>query len=119
MAGYRKRNGKWEVRIRRQNSKNLSKTFINRKRWRKSIVRKGRDLIQTLSRYEEWKKNNQGKSYDDFLKEMGLLRKKYNSGGDVEEYSDLIDAYEKGIDVMEDETLTQYIKRIKASEKQQ
>ena len=49
---------------------------------------------------------------------MGLLRKKYNSGGDVEEYSDLIDAYEKGIDVMEDETLTQYIKRIKASEKQ-
>jgi hypothetical protein len=31
------------------------------------------DLIQTLSRYEEWKKNNQGKSYDDFLKEMGLL----------------------------------------------
>jgi len=77
------------------------------------------DLIQTLSRYEEWKKNNQGKSYDDFLREMGLLRKKYNSGGDVEEYSDLIDAYEKGIDVMEGETLTQYIKRIKVSEKQQ
>jgi hypothetical protein len=77
------------------------------------------DLIQTLSRYEEWKKNNQGKSYDDFLREMGLLRKKYNSGGDVEEYSDLIDAYEKGIDVMENETLTQYIKRIKVSEKQQ
>jgi hypothetical protein len=36
MAGYRKRNGKWEVRIRRQNSKNLSKTFINKEdaqRW--------------------------------------------------------------------------------------
>jgi hypothetical protein len=30
MAGYRKRNSKWEVRIRRQNSKNLSKTFINK-----------------------------------------------------------------------------------------
>ena len=36
MAGYRKRNGKWEVRIRRNNSKNLSKTFINKEdaqRW--------------------------------------------------------------------------------------
>lgn len=75
------------------------------------------DLIQTLSRYEEWKKNNQGKTYDDFLREMGLIRKKYNSGGDVEDYSDLIDAYERGIDVMDGETLTQYIRRIKASEK--
>ena len=36
MAGYRKRNGKWEVRIRRNNSKNLSKTFTNKddaQRW--------------------------------------------------------------------------------------
>jgi hypothetical protein len=36
MAGYRKRNGKWEVRIRRNNSKNLSKTFVNKEdaqRW--------------------------------------------------------------------------------------
>ena len=50
---------------------------------------------------------------------MGLFRKKYNSGGEAEEYSDLIDAYEKGIDVMEGDTLTQYIKRIKASKSQQ
>jgi hypothetical protein len=42
-----------------------------------------------------------------------------NSGGRVEDYADLIDAYEKGIDVMKGESLTQYIKRIKASEKQQ
>jgi hypothetical protein len=49
---------------------------------------------------------------------MGLIRKKYNSGGEVEDYSDLIDAYEKGIDVMEGETLTQYIKRIRAAENQ-
>ena len=76
------------------------------------------DLIQTLSRYEEWKKNNQGKTYDDFLREMDLIRKKYNTGGDVEDYSDLIDAYEKGIDVIEGETLTQYIKRIRAAENQ-
>ena len=36
MAGYRKRNGKWEVRIRRNNSNNLSKTFTNKEdaqRW--------------------------------------------------------------------------------------
>jgi hypothetical protein len=42
MAGYRKRNGKWEVRIRRHNSKNLSKTFINKEdaqRWAREQVR--------------------------------------------------------------------------------
>ena len=41
----------------------------------------------------------------------------YSDGGSVEKYEDLIDAYEKGIDVMKNETLTEYIKRIKASEK--
>jgi len=53
MAGYRKRNGKWEVRIRRQNSKNLSKTFINKEdaqRWAretKTQIKKG--LYEDLS----------------------------------------------------------------------
>jgi len=28
MAGYRKRNGKWEVRVKRYNNKTISKTFI-------------------------------------------------------------------------------------------
>jgi hypothetical protein len=75
MAGYRKRNGKWEVRIRRNNSKNLSKTFINKEdalRWAREQESRGDlklkdeliklasetpdeefdlDLIQTLSRY--------------------------------------------------------------------
>jgi hypothetical protein len=32
MARNRKRNGKWQVRIRRNNSKNLSKTFINKEK---------------------------------------------------------------------------------------
>jgi len=40
-----------------------------------------------------------------------------SEGGSVEKYADLIDAYEKGIDVMPDETLTQYIRRIRLSEK--
>ena len=38
------------------------------------------------------------------------------TGGDVETYADLIDAYVKGIDVMADETLTEYIKRVRYSE---
>ena len=48
---------------------------------------------------------------------MGIGRKSLKGGGLTEDYGDLIDAYEKGIDVMKNETLTEYIKRIKASEK--
>jgi hypothetical protein len=48
---------------------------------------------------------------------MGLARKKLSGGGVVEDYADLIDAYEKGIDVIKGESLTSYIKRIKAAEK--
>ena len=75
------------------------------------------DIPSVLDTYPDWKKENPGKSYDDFLEENGLKRKKLNSGGVAEDYADLIDAYEKGIDVMEGESLTQYIKRIKAAEK--
>ena len=39
------------------------------------------DVLQQLSQFEQWKKDNPGKSYDDFLKEMGLNRKKFNLGG--------------------------------------
>ncbi len=74
------------------------------------------DLIQTLSKYERWKRDNPGKSYDDFLEEEGLLRSKLSNGGVVEDYKDLIDAYEKGIDVKKGESLTDYIQRIKAAE---
>ena len=38
------------------------------------------DVIQTLSQYDDWKRDNPGKSYDDFLKEMGLDRVKLNAG---------------------------------------
>ena len=75
------------------------------------------ELIQTLNRYQEWKKDNPGGSYDDFLNDMGIGRKSLKGGGLTEDYGDLIDAYEKGIDVMKNETLTEYIKRIKSAEK--
>ena len=35
MAGYRKREGKWEVRIRRHNQTNISKTFVDKEDARK------------------------------------------------------------------------------------
>jgi hypothetical protein len=39
------------------------------------------------------------------------------NGGIAEDYADLIDAYERGIDVMNGESLTQYINRIRKAEK--
>lgn len=67
--------------------------------------------------YRKWKKRNPNGSFKDYLDDFKPKRIKLSNGGAVEEYSDLIDAYEKGIDVMKNETLTEYIKRIKASEK--
>jgi len=81
--------------------------------------------------YRRWKKRNPGGTFRDYLddfkpkkiklKQGGMIRDPrfdyYAEGGSVEKYEDLIDAYEKGIDVMKNETLTEYIKRIKASEK--
>jgi len=67
--------------------------------------------------YRKWKRKNPGGSFKDYLEDFKPKRIKLSSGGSVEKYADLIDAYEKGIDVMKNETLTEYIKRIKASEK--
>jgi len=67
--------------------------------------------------YRKWKKKNPGESFKDYLEDFKPKRIKLSNGGSVEKYADLIDAYEKGIDVMKNETLTEYIKRIKASEK--
>ena len=42
---------------------------------------------------------------------------KLANGGSVEDYADLIDAYiKRGIDVLENETLTEYINRVRAAE---
>ena len=38
-------------------------------------------LLQDLSRFEKWKKDNPGKSFDDFLKELGLDRINLRGGG--------------------------------------
>ena len=44
------------------------------------------ELIQTLNRYQEWKKDNPGGSYDDFLNDMGIGRKSLKGGGLTEDY---------------------------------
>jgi hypothetical protein len=66
--------------------------------------------------YRNWKHKNPGGSFKDYIDQFKPKRIKL-ADGTSEEYSDLIDAYEKGIDVMVGESLTQYIKRIKAAEK--
>ena len=76
------------------------------------------ELQSLLEEFKEWKQNNKG-SFNDFLKDASDKVKviKLKNGGAVEDYGDLIDAYEKGIDVREGETLTEYINRIRAGEK--
>ena len=76
------------------------------------------ELQSLLEEYKEWKKNNKG-SFNDFMKDASAAVRiiKLKQGGAVEDYGDLIDAYEKGIDVREGETLTEYINRIRAGEK--
>ena len=77
------------------------------------------DLLQTLQdMYENEKKS--GQSFSDWLKSVPVSRLraiKLKNGGSVnEKYEDLIDAYEKGIDVMPGEDLTKYIERVKRTE---
>ena len=78
------------------------------------------DLMQTLKEVFE-KERKPGQSFSDWFKSKPIdeiKRLSLKNGGTVNEtYGDLIDAYEKGIDVMKGESLTQYIKRIKAAEK--
>ena len=74
------------------------------------------ELLQTLSLFKKWSEDNPGKSYDDFLYEFGLKKIELASGGVVESLEELYDAYEKGIDVMPGESVSDYIKRIRAAE---
>ena len=71
------------------------------------------EIIQLLNeKFEEQKKP--GESFSDWLKRTPreeLLRIELSNGGSVEDYGDLIDAYEKGIDVLRGESLTDYIRR--------
>jgi hypothetical protein len=57
------------------------------------------------------------KEYMEKTKKASGGRVPFISGGDAEDYGELIDAYEAGIDVMPGETLTDYINRIRKAEK--
>jgi len=81
------------------------------------------DVLEDLTRelqnmYEKEKKS--GQSFSDWLKSKPieeLKRIELSNGGSAEEkYGDLIDAYEKKIDVMPGESLTDYINRIRKME---
>ena len=84
------------------------------------------DVFEDLTRelqlmYEKEKKS--GQSFSDWLKSKPideLKRIELSNGGSVsEKYGDLIDAYEKKIDVMPGESLTDYINRIRKVELQE
>ena len=74
------------------------------------------ELPGLIKAWEEWQKDNPGGSFRDFLDSSEPKRQKLNEGGKAESYADLIDAYQKGIGVMPDETLTQYIRRVRMAE---
>ena len=76
------------------------------------------DIISTL-RNEFEKEKSKGQTFSDWLKSKDieeLKRIELSNGGTAESYADLIDAYEKNIDVMPGESLTEYIKRVRATE---
>ena len=84
------------------------------------------DVLEDLTRelqnmYEKEKKS--GQSFSDWLKSKPideLKRIELSNGGSAEEkYGDLIDAFEKGIDVLPGESLTDYINRIRKMELQE
>ena len=81
------------------------------------------DVLEDLTRelqnlYEKEKKS--GQSFSDWLKSKPideLKRIELSNGGTAnEKYGDLIDAFEKGIDVQPGESLTDYINRIRKME---
>ena len=72
------------------------------------------ELPSLIMEFNDWLLDHPKGTWDEF---MGTdSRVTLEAGGDVETYADLIDAYVKGIDVMPDENLTDYIKRIRYSE---
>jgi len=72
------------------------------------------ELPSLILEFNDWLIDHPKGSWQQFLIEKP--RAKFDEGGNVESYADLIDAYEKGIDVMPDEKLSDYIKRIRYAE---
>ena len=77
------------------------------------------DLLNSLKEMYE-KEKSKGQSFSDWLKSKPLeelKRIELNNGGSVgEKYEELLDAFEKGIDVMPGEDLTKYIERVRKAE---
>lgn len=76
------------------------------------------DLSTIYNEYKEWKRKNKG-SFRDFMnskEDPPIRRINLSNGGLLEDYADLIDAYERGIDIMPDETLTEYVNRVRRAE---
>ena len=67
-----------------------------------------------LKEFERALKQNPKLKFNDWYRSR---RKKLSGGGSAEDYGELIDAYLKKIDVLEGESLTEYINRIRAAEK--
>ena len=76
------------------------------------------ELTDTLNEMYQ-KEKSKGQTFSEWLKSKDieeLKRIELSNGGTAESYADLIDAYEKNIDVMPGESLTEYIKRVRAAE---
>ena len=69
------------------------------------------ELPGLIMEFNDWLQDNPSGTWKQFMSTVS--RVKLDAGGDVESYADLIDAFEKGIDVSPDESLTDYIKRIR------
>jgi hypothetical protein len=72
------------------------------------------DLPSLLEGFSEWEKENPGGTWKEYIADKPV---KLSGGGSVEDYGELIDAYLKKIDVLEGESLTEYVSRIRAAEK--
>ena len=83
------------------------------------------ELNSLLQQFEKWSETNTG-GWKDFLKDtkedFKPKRIKLGSGGVTgdtlaDDYGDLIDSWVRKIDVLENESLTDYINRVRAAEK--
>ena len=72
------------------------------------------ELPSLIFEFNDWLLDHPSGTWQQFM--SSNTRVKLDTGGGVESYADLIDAYEKRIDVMPDEKLSDYIKRIRYAE---
>jgi hypothetical protein len=66
--------------------------------------------------YDEYKESGFNGTFNEYLDKIGddkVRTIKLSGGGNAESLAELYDAYEKGIDVMPGETISQYVKRIR------